>query len=222
MRLIGNIRFTKEQVTMIDEKFNIIKDRMKYWVIKFYGPSDAVFLSGLSSKMPESFKFDKGISLINEYPSVEDCKIYYDPQYPEGIQLYNFLDNINDLLIVNSEVKEVFEDLGVDSIEYLPIWLCDHNHEVSSKDYFICNVLSKIDIFDMEESEYDMSSLDESQIADVDNMIVDYDAVPKDAKVFRASKMLNQIFINDNVKQALEKAGFEGFFVKEAEGWNGI
>ena len=195
---------------------------MKYWVIKPYSPSDAAYLSEVSSKMPKAFKFDEGISLINEYPSVEDCKIYHDPQYPEGTQLYGFLANINRLLIVNSEVKKVFDDLGVDSIEYLPIWLCNHKHEVSSKDYFICNVLSKVDIFDMEESEYDMSSLDESQIDDVDNMIVDYEAIPEDADVFRASKMLVQIFINDEIKQALENSGIEGFSVVEAEGWDGL
>lgn len=195
---------------------------MKYWVIKPSGPSDAAYLSEVSSSMPKAYKFDKGISLIDEYPAAENCKIYYDPEYPEGTQLYGFLDNINDLLIVNKEVKKIFEDTGVDSIEYLPIWLCDHKHEVSSKDYFICNVLSKVDIFDMEESEYDMISLDESQIDDVDNMVVDYNAVPEDAKVFRASKMLVQIFINDDVKDALEKAGVEGFVVKDAEGWNGI
>ena len=39
--------------------------------------------------------------------------------------------------------------------------------------------------------------------------------------MFRASKKLDQIFINDDVKQALEKAGIEGYVVKEADGWNG-
>jgi len=34
--------------------------------------------------------------------------------------------------------------------------------------------------------------------------VIDYDAISEDAKVFRASKMLAQIFINDEVKQALE------------------
>lgn len=195
---------------------------MKYWVIKPSAPSDAAYLSDVSSSMPEAYKFRKGISLLDNYPSEEDCKIYYDPQYPEATQLYGFLENINGFLIVNSEVKAIFEGAGVDSIEYLPIWLCDHKHEVSSKDYFICNVLSKVDIFDMEESEYDMSSLDESQIDDVDNMVVDYEAIPDDAKVFRASKMLAQIFINDDVKQALENSGIEGFSVVEAEGWDGL
>ena len=195
---------------------------MKYWVIKPSGPSDAAYLSDVSSKMPEAYEFRKGISLLDKYPVTRDCKIYYDPQYPEATQLYGFLENINGFLIVNSEVKAIFESAGVDSVEYLPIWLCDHKHEVSSKDYFICNVLSKVDIFDMDESDYDMSSLDESQIDDVDNMVVDYDAIPEGAKVFRASKMLAQIFINDDVKQALENAGIEGFSVVEAEGWDGL
>ena len=195
---------------------------MKYWVIKPSAPSDAAYLSDVSSSMPEAYKFRKGISLLDNYPSVEDCKIYYDPQYPEATQLYGFLENLNGFLIVNSEVKAIFEGAGVDCIEYLPIWLCDHKHEVSSKDYFICNVLSKVDIFDMKESEYDMSSLDESQIDDVDNMVVDYEAIPEDANVFRASKMLIQIFINDEIKQALENSGVEGFSVVEAEGWDGL
>ena len=194
---------------------------MKYWTIKPYSPSDAAYLSEVSSKMPKAFKFDKGISLINEYPSVEDCKIYYDPQYPESTQLYGFLDNINKFLIVNSEVKTIFEGAGVDCIEYLPIWLCDHKHEISSKDYFICNVLSNLDIVDMDKSTYRMSSLDEGQINRIKKLVVNYEAIPEGAKMFRASKKLVQIFINDDVKQALEKAGIEGYVVKEADGWNG-
>jgi len=101
------------------------------------------------------------------------------------------------------------------------IWLCDHKHEVSSKDYFICNVLSNSNIVDMDKSTYRMSSLDESQINRIKKLIVDYDAIPEGAKMFRASKKLDQIFINDDVKQALEKAGIEGYVVKEADGWNG-
>jgi len=52
---------------------------MKYWAIKSFASSDAAYLSEVSSSMPKSYKFDKGISLKDEYPLVEDCKIYYDP-----------------------------------------------------------------------------------------------------------------------------------------------
>ncbi|WNO08427.1 imm11 family protein [Teredinibacter sp. KSP-S5-2] len=195
---------------------------MKYWAINADCSSDAVFLSRLSSEMPESYKFDEGISLVDEYPSVEDCKIYYDPQYPEGTQLYDFLDSINALLIVNSKVKKIFDEIGITSIEYLPIWLCDHKHEISSKDYVICNVIQSVDIIDMDSSSCRMSFLDESQVDRIKNLVVDYKAIPDDAKVFRASKKLDQIFISDDVKEALEKAGIEGYVVKKADGWNGL
>ena len=194
---------------------------MKYWVIKPSSPLDGAYLSGLSSAMPKAQKFRKGISLINNYPATEDCKIYYDPQYPEGTYLYEVLDNITDFLIINSDVRKVFEDMGEDGIEYLPIWLCDHKHEISSKDYTICNVLNKVDIVDMDKSTYRISSLDEGQINRIKKLVVNYDAIPEDTKMFRASKKLDQIFINDDVKQALEKAGIEGYVVKEADGWNG-
>ena len=194
---------------------------MKYWVIKPSSPSDGAYLSGLSSAMPKAQKFRKGISLINNYPATEDCKIYYDPQYPEGTYLYEVLDNITDFLIINGDVRKVFEDMGEDGIEYLPIWLCDHKHEISSKDYTICNVLNKVDIVDMDKSEYEMDDFDEDQIYGFSKLVVDYEAIPEGAKMFRASKKLDQIFINDDVKQALEKAGIEGYVVKEADGWNG-
>ena len=195
---------------------------MKYWVIKPSGSSDAAYLSEVSSNMPRAKNFRKAISLKEEYPPVEDCKIYYDPQYPDGTQLYGFLDNINDFLIANGEVRKIFEELGATDIEYLPVWLCDHKHEISSKDYTICNVLKSADVIDMDKSEYKMGSLDKTQIKLLTKLVIDYDAIPEDANVFRASKMLAQIFINDNVKQALENAGIEGFSVVEAEGWNGL
>jgi len=194
---------------------------MKYWIIKSHSLSDGAFLSRLSSKMPESYKFDEGISLVDEYPPVEDCIIYYASEDLERTQLYGFQNNISSLLIVNGEVKSILEGVLADGIEYLPIWLCDHKHEVSSKDYFICNVLSKADIVDMDKSEYEEDDFDEDQIDSLSKLVVDYDAMPEDAKMFRASKKLDQIFINDDVKQALEKAGIEGYVVKEADGWNG-
>jgi len=194
---------------------------MKYWAIKTPLLSDGVYLSKVSSKMPESYKFDEGVSLVDEYPSVEDCKIYYDPNYPENICLYDFVSNISRLLIINSKVKSVFDNLGINNIEYLPIWLCNHKSEVSSKDYMICNVLGGVDIFDMEKSNYVIGSINKEQIRRVKSMTVNYDAIPEDAKVFRASKKLDQIFIRDDVKQALEEANIEGFSLKQADGWNG-
>ena len=195
---------------------------MKYWVIKPFASSDGAFLSEVSSSMPRAKKFRKAIRLKEEYPPVEDCKIYYDPQYPDGTQLYGFLDNINDFLIANGEVRKVFEELGATGIEYLPVWLYDHKNEISSKNYTICNVLKSVDVIDMDKSEYKMGSLDKTQIKLLTKLVIDYDAIPEDAKVFRASKMLAQIFINDDVKQALENAGIEGFSVVEAEGWDGL
>ena len=101
--------------------------------------------------------------------------------------------------------------LGVDAIEYLPIWLCDHKHEISSKDYTICNVLNKVDIVDMDKSDIrEWMILDEDQIYGFSKLVVDYEAIPEGAKMFRASKKLDQIFINDDVKQASRKSRYRG------------
>jgi len=195
---------------------------MKYWVLKLNSGDDGVFLSSLPENGPKDYEYSKGKSLVARHPEAQESAMYYDPDRAEAIVLKDFVENLSDVIVCNHNVRSVLDGLEIKNVEYLPVWLMDHKNAVSSKDYMIANVLGSLDVIDMENSDYEMGVIIEDQIDDIDELVVDYDSMPEDARIFRASKKLDLVFIRDDVKQAFEKAGLQGYLAHEADGWDGL
>jgi hypothetical protein len=125
------------------------------------------------------------------------------------------------LIIANSKVKTILDSFEINNLEYLSSWLYDHQKAVASKDYAIINMQGSVDAIDMEKTDCVMGSLIETQIVDIDELVLDYDKIPEDAKIFRATAKLDLILIRDDIKRAFEDAGITGYKVFEADGWDG-
>lgn len=195
---------------------------MKYWVLKARTPDDGVRLSIVPSAGPEGWQYHEGVSLADGYPQRGDASMYFDPDYPEDVVLYDFVDNINGLVVASQKAQTVFGKLGVSNIEVLPVWLCDHQDEVASREYAILNVLGSVDCIDMDRSIVRMDSIIKNQISGIKKIYLKHDSIQQDAKIFRASTRLNEIFVRDDVKKSLESAGLVGCKFFEADGWNGF
>lgn len=137
---------------------------MTYWILVADEQSDGAVLTYVPEDGPDDFEYSEGIPLLQDYPAQEDAVMVYDSDYPDQVKLYDFVPNLESILVVSVKVKEVLVGQGVENIEYLPITLWDHQKKPSSSDYFILNPLGGEKIIDMEKSEYRMSSLDEGQI----------------------------------------------------------
>ena len=162
----------------------------------------------------------KGRSLADRHPSGKASAIYYDPTYPERIKLYDFVANLDGVLIANQKVKTILSEFGIKNIEYLPVQLMDHQDKLVSEDYSILNVLGGEDIVDMEVSEYRMGRIIKTQISRIISLAVDYKNIPEDAHLFRASMKLDEFFISDELKKAFEKNNITGYCVMAADGWD--
>ena len=195
---------------------------MSYWVLFSTNYDDGAFLFKEPESGPDGFEYDEGLSLLKDFPSQKDAIMNFDPNYPDGIKLYDFVESINSFHVINSKVKDVFQSLNLQGLEFLPISVVNHNNEVASNDYFILNPLSSINFIDMKQSEYRMDDLDETQISRMKKLVIANDDVPKDAKLFRATTMMDQLFIHDDVKKALEAANITGYKLMPADGWEGF
>ena len=195
---------------------------MKYWVFKVSAPEGGAYVSEVSSKGPKAFRYDKGESLLAEFPEEGMAGMYFDPDYPDETELFDFVDNINTLIIANKKVRDVLMSLELTNLEFLPIWLYDHQDQVVSKEYAIVNVIGSVDVINMEKSTFRMNSLIKDQVDRIKNLVVDYGKIPEDAKIFRATTKLDEIFVHDDVKNAMETAGLEGCVFIEADGWDGM
>ncbi|WP_086931502.1 imm11 family protein [Agarilytica rhodophyticola] len=195
---------------------------MNYWILKTPIQDDGAHLSTLPTAGPEDFLYSKGESLKAQHPQDSESVMCFDTDFPDRIKLFDFVSNLDEVLIGNKRVRDVFEQLGIENVEYLPVWLMNHQGEIASKDYTILNVLGSVDAIDMEKSKYRMGRIIKTQINRVKHLVLDNDNIPEEAQVFRASSKLNEIFISDPLKQALEAAGLSGWKAIEAQGWDGM
>jgi hypothetical protein len=193
----------------------------KYWVLILSSGREGVSLSGIPTGGAKAYKYSEGISLASMHPKNEASGIYYDPNLLDHIKLYDFVDNLDGLIIANSKVKTILDSFDINNLEYLPSWLYDHQKNIASKDYAIINVLGSVDAIDMEKSDYKMNRIVKTQVKFIDELVLDHDKIPEDAKIFRPSTKLNLILIRDDIKQAFEAEGLKGYKVFEADGWDG-
>ena len=101
----------------------------------------------------------------------------------------------------------------------------DHQDQVASKEYAIVNVLGSVDVYrygKVGNRSWIEFSNTQDQVDRIENLVLDYDKIPEDARMFRATTKLDEIFVRDDVKNAMESAGLEGCVFIEADGWDGM
>lgn len=193
---------------------------MNYFVLKVpAGPEDAV-IDSLPEGAPAEWRFDEGQALAAEFPS--DAVLKFSSNFPDGRRLHDFVANVLTMLIVSPKVRQVLEELEVPQVEYLPVTIVDHRGQVAGEDYSIVNLLGSQPAIDMSKSRYDMSHLAKDQIGDIDELVLDRDAIAADAKLFRATTSRRLFLMREDVLQALDAAGVEGKRTFVADGWDGM
>lgn len=195
---------------------------MNYWVLKTPIHNEAAHLSTLPTDGPQDYLYNKGESLIADHPKNESAVMCFDADYPDRIKLFDFVSSLDEVLIGNNNVRLVFDKLGIENVEVLPVWLMDHQQSIASKDYTIMHVLGVVDAIDLEKSKYRMGRIKKDQISRIKCLVLDKEKIPKDAKIFRLSNKLNEILIDDDVKKAFEDAGLIGWKAIPADGWDGM
>lgn len=196
--------------------------KFRYWVLEINSGDEDVFLSGLPEGGPEDCEYTEGVELSGRHPVDEDGGMCFDPAWPDGVKLRDFVGNLNKLIIGNSKVKKILDDFSVDNVEYLPVWLYDHQDKLVSKDYFIVNLLGRVDIIDLEKSKVRMSRIDKTQISKINSLILNLESIPEQLLIFRASSKLNLYFVRDDLKKAFLEAELSGVNFVTPEEWRGI
>lgn len=193
---------------------------MEYFVLRPDDDEENVYIDSLPEGAPADWQFDEGIALGNEFPA--DATMRYSDNFPGGRKLLDFVNNISDVLIISAAARTIFDSLGIDHVEYLPVKILDHRGNVAGPEYFIANVLGSEPIIDMDKSDLEMSELDEDEISMMNNLVVDHDAIDEGTKLCRASAQKTWFFVSKDVCDAMHAGGLTGFKVFPAEGWDGL
>lgn len=190
-----------------------------YWVLLECSESDSALISNLPDDCPPDRKFLKGKPIADKFPS--QVNLHFSKAYSNNTKLYDFLDNTLLLRIVSDRTKRIFDTLGVNEVEYIPVTIHDHQGSVVADNYFIVNVINTQPIIDLENSEYRLDNIDSSKIARVNRLCVATDEIDSGAKLFRSDRATSLYFITNDTLNALQDAGITGIRVIKAEGWDG-
>lgn len=199
-------------------------DDKTYYIIKAVGGENGVVIAGIKSATEmKSYLFNEGVMLRDKIkPGELPLDFRYSSQFPNAQTLYDFVDNIDSILIVSPKVKEVLDGLGVENVEYIPVALRNQNGQLVRQDYFVANVLGGEEIVDLEKSEVEWGAIDDSQLSSIDKLVVNYAGVSPNSKLFRMSKRLLEFVATQEVIDAFEQAGVTGYGKFPADGWDGL
>lgn len=194
----------------------------KYWAFLSVQPDDGAVLSDVPDPGPEAFEYTDGQPLLEKFPSHDEAVMCMSVNNPDDSILHDVVACEESVKVISSKVKTIFERHGATNVEYLPVTIWDHKNKPCSTDYFILNPLESFDIIDMDKADVVMNAFFPTRVKRIKNLIVNHEAMPEDAKVFRASRKMAEIFVNDEIANALKDADISGCKLMKAEGWDGF
>jgi hypothetical protein len=124
-------------------------------------------------------------------------------------------------VIASERARAVIASLEVGPVEFIPVDVLDHRGKLAAT-YAIVNLLGCQPAIDMKKSIVSMSPLAPTSIARIKSLVVDREAISKDAKMFRCKHALRTFLVRQDVKDAFEAAQLTGFKAVDADGWNGL
>lgn len=150
----------------------------------------------------------KRLGIGDEYPDDAVFQIHED----SGDLLTDFIDNIDHCVLINSDVKALFETEGVgdEIVEYLPFKLLNKKGKlVSEKSFYIANVLPKVNCLDMNKSKYEVHPK-KGTVWRIYEIVIDFVKVDPELKIFRLGEDPKRIILRSDLVDRIKEEGFTG------------
>ena len=130
------------------------------------------------------WKLHKGISCSDWFP--ENVTFELSPN--SGIKLTDFIPNVLHFILVSDKLKSILEGAS-GQFEYFPIELLNARGKKVSKPYFLANLVGTLDCLDKQNSEFEMSSMDKSQVLCFKKLMLDKEKLDDKLNIFRLAEM---------------------------------
>ncbi|QDE87497.1 hypothetical protein BHS06_00235 [Myxococcus xanthus] len=192
---------------------------VKYFVFKVMA-EEAGFIDTYPHGSPADWKFEKGISLANDFP--KGGEVSFSDNYPDDRNLYDFQPNLMSDLLISGRARQFIESLGITNAEWLPVVVKDHEGAVVGPDYAFLNLLGAEDAIDMARSVYEMNHISKDQIGLIEQLTLSPDRISPHAKMFRCRTYRRLILVREDTLAAFQREGLTGFRTYDAEGWDGV
>ena len=105
-------------------------------------------------------------------------------------------------LLINSEVKAVFDGLNLDNIQYFDARLINQDTQEILQPYWIANIIGKVACVDHDQSE--LEYYNDGQIRFIDKLVLIPTKSTKYGHIFRLAEFLPVIIISETLKNFVE------------------
>lgn len=162
---------------------------------------------------------------IGKYIKVWDTNI--TAVYDEEIEYSDYPFATGLLPIYSTRLKSLMENLGLKSIQYLPLRIRRRDGAKEVDGYYIANYLNVIDCLDRERAVYQIWTKDNllfwekrpymlGTFRDVTRAVLDSKKIG-DVPIFRLWGWEMMVMVREDVKQTIEEAGITGCVFREIE-----
>lgn len=150
-------------------------------------------------------RFDYGNFISKMPPSID---VPYS-QHVEERKTDNIVSPTRLGLLINERVKNVFDTLNIENVQYCSAKLIEQDSGEVNDDYFLANIVGKYACVDKDKSELEYFS--DGEIEFIDSLALDLDPAVDYGHIFRLAEFPTLIVISTKLKENLEEAAVTGF-----------
>lgn len=180
---------------------------MKYFKLLYDYENDTDSVLGIAKEMDGIDQYDlkKGCYIEKWNPNLTFC---YDSN--EGDVFTDYLGNNLAWFVISNRLKVLFETIGCEKIQYLPVKIYNINDNSVTDDYYVANIFNIQDALDLENSKYDEWIIDDtSKMLSIECHALKEDKL-RGIHILKLQADPFPIFVSEKVKSAIKKHGITG------------
>ncbi len=192
-------------------------EELKIWCARDVGNSCS--LASLQG-YPDDWKLYDGVPLESEFPS--DVFFPMDPNYPRRSRLTDCIKNLNKTVVVSGRVRDFLAARDLPGVEYLPVGIRNHKGVMAKGGpFYIVHPNSSVDCLDLEACEPRYSSIVKTEVATLKRLVIENSKLDPALQLFRVRHVSGQVFVRNELAEALNAEGFLGFHWLRLEYYEG-
>jgi len=159
-------------------------------------------------KVEKPYQLERGVSRAGSFPN--EAYFPMDPDFKKRLELADFLNNNNTLLVVSERVKVFFErwPQWAKNNEFLPVKLKNFKRRMETAPYFIIHQINNQDCIDLAKSVAETNAIDDSQLTCVTQLAVDEARIEPGVALFRMKQYPVVVVFRRDLANAVTAAGF--------------
>lgn len=156
----------------------------------------------------------RGASMVDTWP--EEAEFTMKPRHP-GLMVPDVVLNPHECLMVTDRMRALLERHIDSPVEYLRFTLMNHKGRVADDSMWVVNLLDSVACADLEKTDGTESPFYPGELQDLLELHVIEEKLPTDRKIFRLGECPATILVRDDLRCAIEEAGFSAEYFELGE-----